>query len=162
MKLNRYGDLGKFITDPDKLVLNGEEVIMSDYKDYGYDITFDMEEAPCEFEELRGFIADLAKELCELDNIVQKFACHEGETMTDFELSLVGLDESYNVYLVYYGTKVADVCEVMFEKKNDRYYLRKFGWVVDIPDDWTGFHADLRDYTVEHGCIVKRKSKSSF
>ena len=29
----------------------------------------------------------------------------------------------------------------MFEKKNGRYYLRKFGWVVDIPDDWT----DVKD-----------------
>ncbi len=158
MKLNRYGDIGKFITDPDKLVLkNGEEVIMSDYRDYC--ITFDMEDAPCGFEELRGFIAGLAKDLCGLDNIVQKFACHEGETMTDHELSEVRLDEDYNVYLVYYGIKVANVCEVMFERKNGKYYLRRYGWAVDIPDDWTGFHADIRDYTVEHGCIVKRKPK---
>ncbi|MDE5591292.1 MAG: hypothetical protein K2J60_19470 [Acetatifactor sp.] len=160
MKLNRYGNLEKFITDPDKLVLNnGEEVIMSGYGDYC--ITFDMEDAPCGFEELRGFIAQLAKEICELDNIVQKYACHEGGTMTDYELSVVCLDKDYNVHLVYEGTKVANVCEVMFEKKNGRYYLRKFGWVVDIPDDWTGFHTDMRDYTAEHGCIVKRKPKSS-
>ena len=157
MKLNRYGNLEKFITDPDKLVLNDEEVVMSADRDYC--IMFDMEEAPCGFEELRGFIADLSKKLCELDNIVQKFACHEGWTMTDYEVWRVWLDEDYNVHLEYCGTKVANVCEVMFEKKNGRYNLRKFGWVVDIPDDWTDFHADIRDYTAEHGCIVKRKPK---
>lgn len=50
---------------------------MSENKDYG--IAFDMEDAPCGFEELRPFIANLAKDICELDKIAQKFAMHEGE-----------------------------------------------------------------------------------
>ena len=107
-----------------------------------------MVNAPCGFEELRGFISVLAKEICELDNTVQKYACHEDETMTDYELSVVCLDEDYNVHLVYEGTKVANVCKVMFEKKNGKYYLRRFGWVVDIPDDWTGFHADTTGVSI--------------
>ena len=63
--LNRYGDLKKFITDPSKLELKfGEEVTMSENKDYG--IVFDMEDAPCGFEELRPFIANLGKDICEI------------------------------------------------------------------------------------------------
>ena len=155
-KLNRYGDISKFITDPTKLELkSGEEVTMSENKDYC--IVFDMEDAPCGFEELRPFIANLAKDICELDNIAQKFAMHEGEDFSDYEIFVVTIDESYNVYLIYDSTKVANVCECRFEKKAGKYYLRKFGWVDGIPDDWTGFHADLKDYTVEHGVIVKRK-----
>ena len=152
--LNRYGDLSKFITDPKKLELKfGEEVTMSEY----YHIVFNTEDAPCGFEELRPFIANLAKDVCELDNLAQKFSMHEGEDFSDYNIFFIGIDEDYNVCIVYDSTKVANVCEVWFEKKQGKYYLRKFGWVDEIPDDWTTFHADLKDYTAEHGVIVKRK-----
>ena len=152
--LNRYGDISKFITDPSKLELKfGEEVTMSE----DYCIVFDMEDAPCSFEELRTFIADLAKDICELDNIAQKFALHEGEDFSDYNIFAVGIDEKYNVHIIYDGMKVANVCEVCFEKKSGKYFLRKFGWVDEIPEDCSGFHADIKDYTAEHGVIVKRR-----
>lgn len=153
-KLNRYGDIKKFITDPSKLELKfGEEVTMSEE----YHIVFDMEEAPCDFEELRAFIANLSKNICELDNTAQKFSMHEGEDFSEYEIFSVGIDEDYKVYLIYDSMKVANVCEVCFENKDGKYFLRKFGWVDEIPDDWTNFHADLKDYTAEHGVIVKKK-----
>lgn len=152
--LNRYGDISKFVTDPAKLELKfGEEVTMSE----DYHIVFDMEDAPCSFEELRTFIADLAKDICELDNIARKFSIHEGKDFSGYQIFSVSMDEDYKICLIYDSTKVANVCEVWFEKKGGKYFLRKFGWVSEIPDDWTGFHADLKDYTAEHGVIVKRK-----
>ncbi|MDE6550503.1 MAG: hypothetical protein K2M44_03285 [Clostridia bacterium] len=93
---------------------------MSGNKDYG--IVFDMEDAPCGFEELRPFIANLAKDICELDNIVQKFAIHEGEDFSDYNIFAVTTDENYNVYLIYDSMKVANVCECRFEKKGEKYY----------------------------------------
>ena len=70
MKFNRYRNLEKFITDPDKLVLNnGEEVIMSGYGDYC--ITFDMEDS----------VRDLAMHL----NIpeIEELVCSWGKIKTE-------------------------------------------------------------------------------
>lgn len=69
---NRYGDISKFITDPDLLQVTGDEcVYISNENDY--DIAVDLETCYASFDEVKPFIAFLATQICELDNIAQRF-----------------------------------------------------------------------------------------
>lgn len=69
---DRYADMEKFITDPDKLqIVNGSEVYIS--SEYDYDIAVDLQGRVEDFEQLKPFIILVAKSICELDNTVQKF-----------------------------------------------------------------------------------------
>ena len=69
---NRYHDIEKFITNPEKLqIVNGWEVYIS--SEENYDIVVDLEGHKEEFESLKPFIAFIARNICELDNTVQKF-----------------------------------------------------------------------------------------
>ncbi len=69
---NRYGDLSKFITDQDLLqVTEDESVYISNENDY--DIAVDLESCYAPFDEVKPFIAFLATQICELDNIAQRF-----------------------------------------------------------------------------------------
>ena len=70
---NRYGDLSKFITDPDLLQVTGDECIyISNANDY--DIAVDLETCYASFDEVKPFIAFLATQIFELDNAAQR--CH--------------------------------------------------------------------------------------
>ena len=69
---DRYGDISKFITDPDKLmVTDGEYVYISGEDDY--DIAVDLESGYGSFDEMKPFIAFVAGHINELDNAVQRF-----------------------------------------------------------------------------------------
>ena len=69
---DRYADMEKVITDPDKLqIVNGSEVYISSEKDY--DIAVDLQGRVEDFEQLKPFIILVAKSICELDNTIQKF-----------------------------------------------------------------------------------------
>ena len=69
---DRYNDIDKFITDPDKFrVVNGSEVYIS--SEDNYNIAVDLQGHTEEFEQLKPFIVLVAKNICRLDNIVQKF-----------------------------------------------------------------------------------------
>lgn len=73
---NRYGDISKFITDENQLCPeNDEYVYLSREEDY--DIAVDMESCYGSLDEVRPFLVFLAKHICELDNLVQRFnQCH--------------------------------------------------------------------------------------
>ena len=69
---DRYNDIDKFITDPDKFrVINGSEVYIS--SEDNYNIAVDLQGHTEEFEKLKPFIVLVAKKICRLDNFVQKF-----------------------------------------------------------------------------------------
>ena len=69
---DRYSAPGRFITDPAKLRLTKTgEVYLSPAEDY--DIAADLEGREGEFESLRPRLVRLARELCGLDNMVQRF-----------------------------------------------------------------------------------------
>lgn len=69
---NRYGDISKLITDPDLLQVTEDEcVYISDENDY--DIAVDLETCYAPFDEVKPFIAFLATQICELDNVAQRF-----------------------------------------------------------------------------------------
>ena len=89
---NRYYDIKKFITDPEKLqIVNGSEVYISSEEDY--DIVVDLKGHKEEFESLKPFIAFVARNICELDNTAQKFdKLHSGESRFPFDLELVFID----------------------------------------------------------------------
>lgn len=70
---DRYGDITKFITEPDKLIYDGVMFVsISDMNDY--DIRFDLDSRFGSFDEQKTFIAFLAGHICEMDNTVQRFA----------------------------------------------------------------------------------------
>lgn len=132
---NRYYDIKKFITDPEKLqIVNGAEVYISSEEDY--DIVVDLKGHKEEFESLKPFIAFVARNICELDNIAQKFdKLHSGESRFPFDLELVFIDVSH-VILEYWGTEVNTQFDVVFEYSKDKFTLKKFGMIQDIPADW--------------------------
>ncbi|MDE6733542.1 MAG: hypothetical protein K2J77_11790 [Oscillospiraceae bacterium] len=68
---DRYGDITKFITDPDKLTVSNGEVYISGERDY--DIVVDVEDCYGNFNEVKPFIALISKHINELDNTVQRF-----------------------------------------------------------------------------------------
>ena len=132
---NRYYDIKKFITDPEKLqIVNGSEVYISSEEDY--DIVVDLREHKEEFESLKPFIALIARNICELDNTAQKFdRLHSGESRFLFDLELVFIDVSH-VILEYWGTEVNTQFDVVFEYRKGKFTLKKFGMIQDIPADW--------------------------
>ena len=132
---NRYHDIKKFVTDPEKLqIVNGSEVYISSEEDY--DIVVDLKEHKEEFESLKPFIALIARNICELDNTAQKFdRLHSGESRFLFDLELVFIDVSH-VILEYWGTEVNTQFDVVFEYSKDKFTLKKFGMIQDIPADW--------------------------
>lgn len=132
---NRYHDIEKFITNPEKLqIVNGSEVYIS--SEENYDIVVDLEGHKEEFESLKPFIAFIARNICELDNTVQKFdRLHSGESRFPFDLELIFIDASH-VILEYWGTEVNTQFDVVFEYSKDKFTLKKFGMIQDIPADW--------------------------
>ena len=132
---NRYHDINKFVTDPEKLqIVNGSEVYISSEEDY--DIVVDLKEHKEEFESLKPFIAFIARNICELDNTAQKFnRLHSGESRFPFDLELIFIDVSH-VILEYWGTEVNTQFDVVFEYSKDKFTLKKFGMIQDIPADW--------------------------
>ena len=112
---NRYHDIKKFVTDPEKLqIVNGSEVYISSEEDY--DIVVDLKEHKEEFESLKPFIAF-------------------GESRFPFDLELIFIDVSH-VILEYWGTEVNTQFDVVFEYSKDKFTLKKFGMIQDIPADW--------------------------
>ena len=132
---NRYHDIEKFITNPEKLqIVNGSEVYIS--SEENYDIVVDLEGHKEEFESLKPFIAFIARNICELDNTVQKFdRLHSGESRFPFDLELIFIDVSH-VILEYWGTEVNTQFDVVFEYRKGKFTLKKFGMIQDIPADW--------------------------
>ena len=132
---NRYHDIKKFVTDPEKLqIVNGSEVYISSEEDY--DIVVDLKEHKEEFESLKPFIAFIARNICELDNTAQKFnRLHSGESRFPFDLELIFIDVSHVIF-EYWGTEVNTQFDVVFEYSKGKFTLKKFGMIQDIPADW--------------------------
>ena len=69
---NRYGDISKFIIDMEQLCIADDGyVYISKEEDFG--IAVDMESSYGSLDEVKPFIAFLAKHIGELDNLVQRF-----------------------------------------------------------------------------------------
>ena len=164
---DRYGDISKFITDPDRLeIADGNCVYISGEKDY--DIAVDLEGCYDTFENVKPFIALIARHVCELDNMVLRFnnttrfndkplklaklpcpvgflrydyskcieKTHEQESEFHFILSLIFIEEPNFVTFDYWATNMNNQFSTVFEYKDGRFFLRQFGMIDLIPDDW--------------------------
>ena len=163
---DRYGDISKFITDPDRLVMEHDKSVYIS-REEDYDIWVDME-ACCEyFEKIKPFIVTVAKHICEMDNTVQRF--HYTMRFNDKPLGLAKLpsprgilrydfnrcmvrgakDEAFSfilapvyiekpdrVTLVYWATNENNQFDAEFEYKDGKFFLRRYGMIDLIPDDW--------------------------
>lgn len=132
---DRYCDIKKFVTDPDKLQMeNGSEVPISSEENYG--IVVDLQGHSEEFERLKPFIVFVAQNLCELDNTAQKFdRLHSKNSQFPYNVEIVFVDEPY-IILEYWGTEENTQFDVVFECCSDRFALKSFGTIADIPADW--------------------------
>lgn len=161
---NQYRDRSKFVTDPKKLSLTEETYVhLSNEKDF--DIVLDLEDRADEFETLRPSISKLAGWICTLDMMAKRFNCYEHERKRppggtpfgyvwfdyvrtvrhkphpdlSYELAIVYLEKN-GVRLDYWGTRVATQFDVEFEyvaaQQDNPFFLRKFGLIYNIPDDW--------------------------
>lgn len=159
---DRYSDLSKFITDPEKLEVTDDVVYISGEKDYN--IAVDIEGCYGSFEEMKLFIAFLGSHICELDNLVQRFdrrkriksyvplpskpgwtrfdyssfenAPKEEKKEFPFDLTLIFIEEPNMVTFDYWCTNANSQFDTVFEYNNGKFFLRKFGAFENIPDDW--------------------------
>ena len=164
---NRYGDISKFITDPNRLeIADGKCVYISGEKDY--DVAVDLEGCYDTFENVKQFITLIAKHVCEMDNIVLRFhnntrlngkplkyaklpapegilrydyskcieKTREQQGEFNFILSLIFIEKPNFVTFDYWATNVNDQLNADFEYKDGRFYLRTYGMIDLIPDDW--------------------------
>lgn len=161
---NRYNDISKFITQIDKLQISDESCYISKKDDY--DIVIDLESFVDEFDDLKPFIIFLSQHICELDNTVQKFnnskrakekmfalpsslgllrfdysksmenEPYKTEKDFPFTLEVIYLEKPNFVILDYWHTQINSQLSVVFEYKNDKFYLRSFGMFDCIPDNW--------------------------
>ncbi len=165
---NRYGDLSKLITDQDLLqVTEDESVYISNENDY--DIAVDLESCYAPFDEVKPFIAFLATQICELDNIAQWFHRKKrvknngrgyvrlpsptgmyridySQSMEDnpapqevkfsFILAFVYMEEKNRISFDYWCTTRNSQLEVVFEYKENKFFLRTYGAIDNIPGNW--------------------------
>lgn len=69
---NRYSDISKFITNTGQLCTESDGYVYLS-REEDYDIAVDMESCYGSLDEVRSFLAFLAKHIYELDNLVQRF-----------------------------------------------------------------------------------------
>lgn len=132
---NRYDDIEKFITDPDKLQMtNGSEVYISCEEDF--DIVVDLQGHTDEFEQLKPYIAFIAWNVCDLDNIAQKFdKLHSGSGQFPYSVAVIFIDDPFVIF-EYWGTEENTQFDVVFEHSEGKFMLKSFGTVLNISPDW--------------------------
>lgn len=126
---DRYNDIDKFITDPDKFrVVNGSEVYIS--SEDNYNIVVDLQGHTEEFEQLKPFIVLVAKNICRLDNIVQKFERQQNRngssSQFQYNIAVVFIDDPY-IILEYWGTEENTQFDVVFEYDKEKFYYENYG-----------------------------------
>ena len=95
---------------------------------------------------MKPFIILVAKSICELDNTVQKFEFqHNWIALSPqfyhqsppfyYDIETVFINDPY-IILKYWGTEEDRDFDVVFIHKNDRFVLRNFDTIQDIPEDW--------------------------
>ena len=126
---DRYNDIDKFITDPDKFrVINGSEVYIS--SEDNYNIAVDLQGHTEEFEQLKPFIVLVAKNICRLDNIVQKFERQQNRNGASsqflYNIAVVFIDDPYIIF-EYWGTEENTQFDVVFEYDKEKFYYENYG-----------------------------------
>ena len=133
----RYGDPGKFITDPDGLELDQHALVYLSAED-DYDIAVDLERQKEKFDALRPYIAFVAKNICRLDDLVQRYdrERERGGGRFPYSLNLVYVDKPC-IILEYCGMIENTTFDVVFRQENGKFILESFGMRHSLPPDWS-------------------------
>lgn len=139
MVKKRYTDTAKLITNIDKLELTdaGEVLIYRGDKWYG-EVTVNLEGKEEKFEELKPVIAYVAKNLCKIDLIAQRYDTlyGDGKLVYSCEMAYICLNALDEIRVRYYGMQVNTEFDVVFQYVNDEFLLKSFGMRENIPIDW--------------------------
>ena len=133
----RYGDLSKFITDPDGLELDQHALVYLSAED-DYDIAVDLERQEEKFDTLRPYIAFVAKNICRLDDLVQRYdrERERGGGRFPYSLNLVYVDKPCLI-LEYCGMIENTTFDVVFRQEDGKFILESFGMRNNLPPDWS-------------------------
>ena len=133
----RYGDLSKFITDPDGLELDQHALVYLSAED-DYDIAVDLERQEEKFDALRPYIAFVAKNICRLDDLVQRYdrERERGGGRFPYSLNLVYVDKPCLI-LEYCGMIENTTFDGVFRQENGKFILESFGMRHSLPPDWS-------------------------
>ena len=81
----------------------------------------------------------MAKNICRLDNIVQKFERQQNRngssSQFQYNIAVVFIDDPY-IILEYWGTEENTQFDVVFECEREKFLLKSFGTIQDIPENW--------------------------
>lgn len=135
----RYTDTAKLITNIDKLELTDAGEVLIYCGDKWYDeVTVNLKGKEEKFEELKPVIAYLAKNLCKIDLIAQRYDTlyEDGNFANSCEVAYICLNTLDEISVRYYGTQVNTEFDVVFQCVNDEFLLKSFGMRKNIPLDW--------------------------
>lgn len=135
----RYADSLKLIVDVNELQLTKWGTVLVYRGDEQHDeIAVNLGEQEEKFEDLKPYLACIAKNLCKMDSIAQKYTALHGNSSfaDDYEAAYICLDASDKVRLGYYGINENTEFDVVFQHINGDFILKSFGMVKNIPSDW--------------------------
>ena len=129
--------MSKFITDPDGLELDQHALVYLSAED-DYDIAVDLERQEEKFDALRPYIAFVAKNICRLDDLVQRYdrERERGGGRFPYSLNLVYVDKPCLI-LEYCGMIENTTFDVVFRQENGKFILESFGMRHSLPPDWS-------------------------
>lgn len=134
---NRYGDRSKFIEDESEIKIY-EECYIPISGEEDYDMAIYLEKGATEIDDIRKYILSLIEHICELDNIIQKYNSIRFPQERDFPYILVNIhiDGLDDIRLEYWGCIENTQFYVGFKWVQNRFILKSFGMIKDIPEDW--------------------------
>lgn len=60
-----------------------------------------------------------------------------------YELEIIYMEPPNSIVFDYWNTKNCSQLDITFEYKKDKFFLRKFGFIDCIPDDWEEINSNL-------------------
>lgn len=135
----RYTDSSKLIVDVNELKLTKQDTVLIYCEDESHDeIAVNLGAQAEKFEELKPYIIFIAKNLCKMDSIAQRYTALHGNSSfaDDYEIAYICLDAPDKIRLGYYGINENTEFDVVFQHINGDFILKSFGMVKDIPPDW--------------------------
>lgn len=132
----RYTDNSKLVMDINELKLTEDALVLIYYGDKRYDeVTVDLEGEESRYEELKPYIIFVAKNLCKMDCIAQKYS-RDSEFAHRYEVAYIRLNVKDIISLRYYGMIENTEFDVVFQYVNGDFILKSFGMVKNIPLNW--------------------------
>lgn len=140
MTKKRYMDTTKLITNIDNLKLTDEGDVLIYCGDEWYiEVSVDLHGKEEQFEQLKPMIVYLAKNLCNIDMIAQKYSAlddKDDEFVYNYEIAYIDISALDEISVTYYGMRVNTQFDVVFQCVDNQFLLKSFGTRKNIPLDW--------------------------